>query len=127
MAWFKVDDGFHSHPKSDAATDAALGLWTLCGSYSSDYHLLGYVPASRVNTAARRKSAELLVAVGLWHRAKDNCSCRVSPKRSDGWYFHDWTDCQPSPEDVEASIEWRRRKDRDRQRRRRDRMKDESE
>lgn len=126
MAWFKVDDGFHSHPKAVASTDAAVGLWTLSGSYSSDYNLLGFVPDSRVNTASRRKSAAILVAVGLWHRAEVDCDCRVTDRRDGGWYFHDWTDCQPSAEDVEAAIEWRRRKDRDRQRRRRERLRNDN-
>lgn len=124
MAWFKTDDGFHSHPKAEASTDAALGLWIRCGSYSSDYNLLGFVPEARVNTPARRRSADMLVEVGLWHRAEDECECRATDRRSGGWYFHDWTDCQPSAEDVEASIEWRRRKDRERQKRRRDRLRD---
>lgn len=124
MAWFKVDDGFHSHPKADACTDEALGLWTRCGSYSSDYNLFGFVPDSRVNTARRKKSADLLVRAGLWHRAEDDCDCRVTETRSGGWYFHDWLDCQPSVEDVEAALEWRKKKDRERQARRRDRLRD---
>lgn len=124
MTWFKVDDGFSDHPKAEAATDAAVGFWTRSGAYSARYALLGFVPASRANTPARRKAAALLVAVGLWHRSDEECECRENDHYEPGWYFHDWADFQPDAESVEAAIEWRRKKDRDRQRRRRDRMRD---
>lgn len=106
MSWFKVDDKFHGHPKAIEAADnlAALGLWTLAGSYCSDYpETDGFVS---LGTAARfaggaqaaKKLAAVLVAakgaskVGLW-TAEDG-----------GWRFHDWATYQPTAEEVAERI-----------------------
>lgn len=47
MPWFKVDDQLHSHPKPRRASLAALGLWTLSGSYSMAYKLDGSHPHAK--------------------------------------------------------------------------------
>ncbi len=31
MVWFKIDDGFWSHPKVLELSDAAVALWTRAG------------------------------------------------------------------------------------------------
>lgn len=84
--WFKVDDKLHDHRKTrrlrrDKA--AAIGLWTLCGSWASDNTTDGFVPAE----VAERwdpdgRLAERLVEVGLWHRAEAD--------GEDGYRFHEW-------------------------------------
>lgn len=82
MSWFPVDDGFHSHPKQTAASLAAVGLWTVAGSWSNHHHTDGFVPDHQVPLLARGKVelAKELVAVGLWRRSKG------------GYQFHEWTE-----------------------------------
>lgn len=95
MAWFKVDDGFHSHPKVLASEPAALGLWVVAGSWSGAHLTDGFVPdyaLTRLLPGAA-ELAEKLVAVGLWRRAKG------------GYRFHDWADCNPSAVRVETERE----------------------
>lgn len=80
MPWFPVDDRFHSHSKPAACSLAALGLWTLAGSWAADHLTDGDVPVHMV-TLLSRGAAELadeLVAVGLWRRTKT------------GYRFHEW-------------------------------------
>lgn len=47
MAWFKVDDKLHSHPKLYRASLRAMGLWVLAGSWCSD-QLTDGVLASKI-------------------------------------------------------------------------------
>lgn len=83
MPWFKVDDQLHSHPKPRRASLAALGLWTLSGSYSMAYKLDGFVPAWYVHGHNQgKRHAESLVRVGLWEKAVR--------KDEEGYLFHDW-------------------------------------
>lgn len=88
MTWFKVDDGFHSHPKTLATEPAALGLWVVAGSWCSRNLTDGFVPdyaLPRILPNAM-KLAKKLVASGLWIRVDD------------GFRFHDWGDRNPSAE-----------------------------
>lgn len=82
MPWFPVDDGFHSHPKRLAISLAAVGLWTVAGSWSSAHPNDGVVPDAYLESLspdAPMLAAEL-VAAGLWRR------------RRGGYQFHDWFD-----------------------------------
>ena len=82
MPWFPVDDKFHSHPKVMATSPAALGLWVVAGSWSSDYGTDGVVRDEqllRLLPDAAPLAAEL-VATGLWKRIRG------------GYAFHDWTE-----------------------------------
>lgn len=92
MPWFKVDDGFHGHPKVDMLSPASVGIWTLCGSHCAQYLTDGKVFARTVAKFGGT-DAEIgeLVDAGLWI---DN---------EDGTYqFKDWGDYQPMRADVEA-------------------------
>ena len=96
MVWFKVDDKLHDHRKARAAGVAAMGLWTLAGSWSADNLMDGFVPASvacRWDRNVDRLAAKL-VDVGLWI----TCERDGEP----GWCFHDWLDSQPSSSQVQA-------------------------
>lgn len=96
MVWFKVDDSLHSHPKAMAASLAAIGLWSVSGSWSSDHLTDGFVPDYMIPSLARGQIelAEELCAVGLWRRRKG------------GYQFHQWlqdadgTVRNPSRDDV---------------------------
>lgn len=80
MVWFKVDDSFHSHPKAAAASLAALGLWTVAGSWASDHLTDGDVPSHVVRSLCRGADelADELVTCGLWRRTRS------------GYRFHQW-------------------------------------
>lgn len=95
MPWFKVDDGFHGHPKIVELSLGAVGLWTLTGSWCANYLTDGEI---RFN-AIRRLGGDLdqvqeLVDADLW-----------VPIGSEIYRFKDWEDYQPLKADVEAERE----------------------
>ena len=94
MPWFKVDDGFHGHPKVIGLSASAVGLWLLAGTWAAQYLTDGKVPSGMVpRFGGSADDASELVASGLWHV-------------SDGGYsFHEWAKYQPTKEDVEAERE----------------------
>ena len=95
MAWFKVDDGFHSSRKLLAipkrARFAAAGLWATAGSWCADQLTDGHVPDYMIDVWGAPPSApQSLVNVGLWER------------ESGGYLFCNWHEYQPSKADVDA-------------------------
>lgn len=109
MVWFRVDDGFHDHPKVEALLESkhasdAIALWTLAGSWCSKQLTDGEISTSKVARLGIRnhaKAAQELVRVRLWERTES------------GFRFHQWTECQRTREDVvqtrrEASDRMRR-------------------
>lgn len=107
MPWFRVDDGFHSHPKRLSVSLAAVGLWTVAGSWSSAHLTDGVVPDAYLESLSKDAPmlAGELVAAGLWKR------------RRGGYQFRNWEDYQPTKEAVEND----RRKNAQRQQRHRKR------
>jgi hypothetical protein len=105
MPWFKTDDQWHSHPKPRRVSLAAVGLWSLCGSYSMAHKLDGFVPEWFVLgfTKGRNLAAEL-VSVSLWHNA--------TREGEQGWRFHDWDHYQPTADEIEAEREAARERQR---------------
>lgn len=94
MSWFKVDDRWHSHPKTQGLSLAAAGLWAKAGSWCMDYLTDGRVPTASV--VALGGSAELgaeLTSSGLWE-AVDG-----------GYQFHDWAVMQPASGEIRAKRE----------------------
>ncbi|BCJ45337.1 hypothetical protein GCM10010168_86060 [Actinoplanes ianthinogenes] len=102
MTWFKVDDNLHSHNKIRkilADDPAALALWTVAGSWSSDNLTDGLIPDHQLPWLIPSRADELarmLVTAGLWKRVKG------------GYQFHQWTadgdgtKRNPTREEVEA-------------------------
>lgn len=89
MAWFKVDDKFHSHPKIKRIPRrlrrAAIGLWTIAGSWCADYETDGEVPEYMLEEFdADPEEVAALVDCGLWERAED------------GVVFCNWGEFQPT-------------------------------
>jgi general stress protein YciG len=80
MTWFKVDDRLHSHPKAAASTLAAIGLWAIAGSWSSDHLTDGFMPDHVIPVLSRGQIelADELCAAGLWRRVRG------------GYRFHQW-------------------------------------
>lgn len=113
MPWFKVDDGLHAHIKAVRAGVSAMGLWVLAGSWSADQLTDGWVPdyiVARLDPDYREHAATL-VRAGLWDEDEHD--------GDKGWRFHEWSDHQPSREQVLAD----RRAAAERQRRARERAK----
>jgi hypothetical protein len=91
MPWFKIDDGFWSHPKTLQLSDGAQALWMRAGSWSMHQLTDGYIPNySLPILSAKKRFVDELLAVSLWIPAKD------------GNQFHDWDVYQPTRERVEA-------------------------
>lgn len=89
MAWFKVDDGWWSHPKTLQLSDSACALWCRAGSWSCQHLTDGFIPKTALKTlGGTTKFASELVRVGYWDDAVD------------GWSFHDWSDYQEKSEVV---------------------------
>lgn len=80
MPRFPVDDGFHSHPKAWAASLAALGLWTVAGSWSNDQGTDGLIPDHMIQLLSRGQTELVreLCDAGLWRRTRG------------GYQFHQW-------------------------------------
>jgi hypothetical protein len=98
MAWAKLDDGFHAHPKVMQAGLAATGLHVLAISYCSRYLTDGHVSAEFVRQVASRNASKLvskLVEAGLWE-VRDE-------KPDSGWIVHDYLDYNPSRAEVIAA------------------------
>lgn len=111
MPWFKVDDKLHSHKKAARAGVAAMGLWTVAGSWCADQLSDGFVPdyiAERLAPGEATDLADKLVEAGLWVVDRHD--------GDDGWRFKDWADYQPTRDDVVSRREYERDKKR-RQRR----------
>ncbi len=104
MAWFKVDDGFWSHPKTATLTDAAVTLWVRAGAYSCQHLTDGVVKRPVLRLLGAEDAAVELVDAGLW------------VPLSDGWRFHDWDEYQETSE----AVKQRRADARERQRRARE-------
>ena len=95
MAWFKVDDGFHSSRKllriPKRVRFAAVGLWTVAGSWAADQLTDGNVPDYMISEFGGPPAAPAaLVEVGLWERTQG------------GYTFCNWHEYQPSKKDVDA-------------------------
>lgn len=84
MPWFKVDDGFWSHPKVIDLTPEAGWLWLRAGCYASQHLTDGLVKFSTLRMlGAESLDADALVQAGLWD------------SKPDGYEFHDWERYQP--------------------------------
>ncbi len=106
MPWARIDDGFDDHPKVLALLEhddgaAAIGLWTLCLTWTHrNTRKKGKVPGRVPSSLPRRylgilgrDAAKLLVDVGLWDLTED------------GWDIHDFDQYLPTAETSSARSE----------------------
>ncbi|MGO4974586.1 hypothetical protein [Bifidobacterium boum] len=99
MAWMRVDDKLHSHPKRHQAGLRAMGVWVIAGSWCADHLTDGHVPAGMLPAlGARPADARTLVQAGLWDEVEG------------GWQFHDWVQINPSRADIESRRESERQR-----------------
>ena len=91
MPWFKVDDGFHGHPKVVELSLAAVGIWSLAGSWCAKYLTDGLIGLRAIERMGGNEAlAHELVAHGLWLQV------------AEGFVFKDWAEYQPLKVAVEA-------------------------
>jgi len=74
VSWFRVDDGFHSHPKVLAAGNAAVGLFIRCGSYCAQHLTDGFVADAVAGMYGSRAEIARVTAAGLWARCEGGFS-----------------------------------------------------
>ena len=101
MAWFRLEDSFHHHPKVMRAGNAAVGLWVRCGTYSSQYLTDGFIPDEIIATYGRTREIQAAVTSRLWIPTEG------------GMLIPDYLDYNPSAEQVKQ----RRKEDAERKRR----------
>ena len=91
MPWFKVDDAFHGHPKVMELSPAAVGIWTLAGSWCANYLTDGEIklPIAR-RLGADDAMIQELVDADLWIDV------------GGAYQFKDWAEYQPLKEEVMA-------------------------
>ena len=99
MTWFKVDDGFWSHPKTLALPPSAVALWVRAGSYCGKHLTDGFVSRAILPMLQGTEGDALeLVHSGLWKPVDG------------GWAFHDWDAYQDTKEAVERRrVAWKER------------------
>ena len=91
MPWFKVDDGFHGHPKVVELSLAAVGIWALSGSWCAKYLTDGVITLRAIERMEGDEALALeLVARGLWLEV------------AGGYEFKDWAEYQPLKVAIEA-------------------------
>lgn len=76
MAWFRLDDNFHSHPKVLSAGNAAVGLWVRCCTYSAQHLLNGKVPEHIALLYGSAELAQEVTDAGLWQRVEGGYKVR---------------------------------------------------
>lgn len=104
MAWVRVDDNLHAHPKFRAAweSDPAAGsIWIAALTWSAAYLRDGAVDDLFLRAWFRSRTrqahvVDALVDAVLWE-----------PNGAGGWQIHDWADYNPT----RAQTEERRRLD----------------
>lgn len=102
MPWFKIDDGFHCHPKVFAAGTPAIGLYVRCGSWAAQQATDGVVPKQIAKMYGTPRMIKALVDAGLWHQRGHDCeSCPQLDANS--YLIHQYLERNPSRVDVELA------------------------
>jgi len=95
LAWFKVDDNLFASRKVMAIPrrirGEAMGVWLLAGTWSAHERTDGFVPAHVIEEfGCTLEVYQALIGAGLWREQGDDIQ------------FHDWSDYQPTREQLEA-------------------------
>ena len=89
--WFRVDDDLHSHPKTLAAGNAAMGAWVRIGSWCGKHGTGGSIPMSVARSlVGSSKALHTLVQVGLLNVDGEN------------YQLHDWEEYNATAEEAQA-------------------------
>jgi hypothetical protein len=110
MVWFRVDDTFDFHPKTQKAGNKALGLWVRSGAFSARLLTEGLITYDMIRKLGGSKAdVRALVEAGLWEDHPED----------GGYRFHQWEQANPTKEKVlteRAATAERQRRARDRSR-----------
>lgn len=102
MAWFKIDDGFHCHPKVLAAGTPAAGLYVRCGSWAAQQVTDGVIPKHVARMYGTPRMIKALVDAGLWHQRGHGCgSCPETDANS--YVIHQYLEKNPSRAETDAA------------------------
>lgn len=102
MAWFKIDDGFHCHPKVFAAGTPAVGLYVRCGSWAAQQVTDGIVPKHVAKMYGTPRMIKALIDAGLWHQKGHDCeSCPTLDANS--YAIHQYLEKNPSRTETDAA------------------------
>jgi hypothetical protein len=66
MPWFRLDEGFHHHPKVRQAGNCAVGLWVRCATYSAQYLTDGEITPEVARLYGTGREVDRLVTAKLW-------------------------------------------------------------
>ncbi|WP_327066780.1 hypothetical protein [Kitasatospora sp. NBC_01302] len=101
MPWFKIDDGFHCHPKVFAAGTPAIGLYVRCGSWAAQQTSDGIVPKAVARMYGTPRMIRALIDAGMWHEKGHGCeSCPQLDANS--YLIHQYLAFNPSRNSVDA-------------------------
>ncbi|MGW4810507.1 hypothetical protein ACWEPB_02530 [Kitasatospora cineracea] len=104
MPWFKIDDGFHCHPKVFAAGTPAVGLYVRCGSWAAQQVTDGVIPRQIAKLYGTPRMIKALIDAGLWHQAGHGCeSCTEVDTNS--YLIHQYLERNPSRVETELARE----------------------
>jgi hypothetical protein len=102
MPWFKIDDGFHCHPKVLQAGTPAVGLYVRCGSWAAQQTTNGVIPKHVATMYGTARQIKALVDAGLWHQPGHGCeSC--AEVNANSYLIHDYLEKNPSRNEVESA------------------------
>lgn len=102
MSWFKIDDGFHCHPKVLMAGTPAVGLYVRCGSWAAQQVTDGVVPKHVAKMYGTPRMIKALVDAGLWHQKGHDChSCPEVDGNS--YVIHQYLEKNPSRAETDAA------------------------
>lgn len=102
MSWFKIDDGFHCHPKVFAAGTPAIGLYVRCGSWAAQQVTDGVIPKQIAKLYGTPRMIKALVDAGLWHENGHDCeSCPQLDANS--YAIHQYLERNPSRVETELA------------------------
>lgn len=102
MAWFKIDDGFHCHPKVLAAGTPAVGLYVRCGSWAAQQVTDGVIPKHVARMYGTPRMIKSLVDAGLWHQRGHTCgACPEIDANS--YVIHQYLEKNPSRSETDAA------------------------
>lgn len=101
MSWFKIDDGFHCHPKVFAAGTPAVGLYVRCGSWAAQQTSEGIIPKQVARLYGTPRMIKALIDAGLWHASGHECeSC--PELNANSYVIHQYLERNPSRVEVES-------------------------
>lgn len=102
MSWFKIDDGFHCHPKVFAAGTPAVGLYVRCGSWAAQQVTDGIIPKHVAKMYGTPRMIKALIDAGLWHQKGHDCeSCPELDANS--YVIHQYLERNPSRVETELA------------------------